>query len=312
MTFVATAVVPIFGLIALGFAAARWQWLSATAGKGISEFTFLIALPALLFRTMVTSDLGQTQPTMLLGSYFTTVGVIWGVATLAALWLQRPKLEQPAFAMTASYGNLVLLGIPIVVSVFGHDAAPIAAVIVSVHVAALWLAACLHLALVSLSGRQGPLQILRAVVIEFARNPIVVAIVVGGLWRLTGLGLHDTLERGIWMLAQASVPCALVAVGFSLSGFRIVGEMRALGTSAVLKNICMPMVAAVVTTQLFGMTGLGAIIVTVFSAMPTGTATFLFASRTGAGIETTSASVALSTAISMISIPIVLLLIGGP
>jgi predicted permease len=308
-----TTVAPIFGLIALGFFAARFKWLSDTAGKGIAEFTFLIAMPALLFRTIVVANLGDAPPGLLLTSYFATVAVIWTVATLASsLLLRRPAAEGAVFAMTASYGNIVLLGIPIALSTYGERAAPTAAIIVSMHVATLWLAACVHLALVERNRAGTPSELARSIVIEFARNPIVVAIVIGAVWRMTGLGLHATLDRAMSLLTQASVPCALFAVGFTLAGFRIVGETKALAVSCVLKNFVSPVAAWIVTVHLFGVPPLPAAVITLFAAMPTGTATFLFASCNGIAVETTSASVALSTAVSMATLPIVLLWLGQP
>ena len=153
---------------------------------------------------------------------------------------------------------------------------------------------------------------LYAVVREFARNPIVVAIVLGAIWRSTGLGLDATVDRFLLLLTQASVPCALFAVGFTLAGFRITGEIGTLAVSCFLKNFLAPVLAWVVTTRVLELPPLPAAVITLFAAMPTGTATFLFASQNGIAREATSASVALSTAVSMITLPIVLLLLGRP
>ena len=313
MSPVATTVAPIFGLIALGFLAARFQWLSPAAGKGLAEFTFLVAMPVLLFRTLVVSSMGDAPPGLLLASYFASVAVIWAAATFATLTvLKRPRAESAVFAMTASYGNIVLLGIPIAIGAYGDRAAPTAAIVVSVHVAALWLAACIHLALVE-RGKSGTLgEMARSIAIEFARNPIVVAIVVGALWRMTGLGLHVTVDRGMQMITQASVPCALFAVGYTLAGFRIQGEAGTLGVSCALKNFALPVVAWLMTFHVFGLPPLSASVITLFAAMPTGTATFLFASQNKIAMETTSASVALSTAVSMITLPSAMILLGQP
>ena len=313
MSAVVNTVAPIFGLIALGFLAAHFKWLSQTAGKGIAEFNFLVAMPALLFRTIVISNMGDVAPAELLGSYFTSVAIIWIVATVASIAvLRRTPGESAVFAMTASYGNIVLLGIPIALGAYGERAAPTAAIVVSVHVAALWLAACVHLAMAERSRSGSPVELAKAILVEFARNPIVVAIVLAAGWRMTGLGLHVTADRGMALLAQASVPCALFAVGFTLAGFRIAGETGALAVSCVLKNLALPVLAWLVTFHVFGLPPLPATIITLFAAMPTGTATFLFASQNGIAMETTSASVALSTAVSMITLPIVLILLGQP
>lgn len=313
MSAVLTTVGPIFGLIALGFIAARFKWLAATAGKGIADFTFLIAMPALLFRTVVVADMGDARPALLLASYFTTVAIIWAVATAAAsLLLRKPAAEGAVFAMTASYGNIVLLGIPIAIGAYGERATPTAAIIVSMHVSVLWLAACLHLALAERT-RAGTLgQLARGVVMDFAQNPIVVALVIGVMWRATGFGLHVSADRMLALLTQAGVPCALFAVGFSLAGFRIAGEMRSLAVSFTLKNLITPVFAWVIVRHGFGVPVLPATVITLFAAMPTGTATYLFASRNELAVQTTSATVALSTAGGMITLPIALLLLGQP
>jgi malonate transporter len=313
MSAVTDTVAPIFGLIALGFLAARYRWLSQGAGNGLAEFTFRVAMPALLFRTMVVASMGDTPPALLLTSYFAAVALIWVAATVAShLLLARPGGDSVVFAMTASYGNIVLLGIPIALGAYGERAAPTAAIIVSMHVATLWLVACVHLALAERGRAGGVVDVGRAILVEFARNPIVVAIVIGALWRNTGVGLHVTVDRGLALLTQAGVPCALFAVGFTLAGFKIAGETRTLAVSCGLKNLALPLVTWIMTFHVFGLPALPATVITLFAAMPTGTATYLFATQNGIARETTSASVALSTAVSMITLPIVLLLLGQP
>jgi hypothetical protein len=49
-------VVPVFALIAAGYAAVALRFISPTAHKGISEFAFSIAIPALLFRIVVVAE----------------------------------------------------------------------------------------------------------------------------------------------------------------------------------------------------------------------------------------------------------------
>ncbi len=313
MNSVTTTVIPIFALIALGFVAARASWLSQDAGKGIAQFTFIVAMPALLFRTIVVSSMGDAAPQLLLSSYFATVAAIWALATVAAhVVLRRTAAEGSVFAMTASYGNIVLLGIPIALGAYGERAGPTAAIVVSLHVATLWLAACIHLALADPDRSGSPRALVRSILTEFARNPIVVAIVLAALWRATGIGLHVTVDRTMSLLTQASVPCALFAVGFTLAGFRIAGETPALLVSCFLKNLAMPVLAWIMTVHVFAVPSLPAAVIILFAAMPTGTATFLFASQNKLAVETTSASVALSTAVSMVTLPIVLILLGQP
>ncbi len=60
-------VAPVFALIAIGYAGALSRLLSDVAHKGISEFAFNIAMPALLFRTIATSPSSSRRAAAPLG-----------------------------------------------------------------------------------------------------------------------------------------------------------------------------------------------------------------------------------------------------
>jgi malonate transporter len=63
-------VAPVFALIAVGYAGSLTRLFSETAHKGISEFAFSIAMPALLFRTIAVTDVPTLEPLRLWGAYF--------------------------------------------------------------------------------------------------------------------------------------------------------------------------------------------------------------------------------------------------
>ena len=55
MQTILNVVVPIFALIAAAILAARHGPLAASVGDALAKFVFVIAVPALLFRTMATA-----------------------------------------------------------------------------------------------------------------------------------------------------------------------------------------------------------------------------------------------------------------
>lgn len=63
-------VAPVFALIAAGYAAVLFRFVSEGAHKGISEFAFSIAIPALLFRTIVVSEFPDVSPRRMWGAYY--------------------------------------------------------------------------------------------------------------------------------------------------------------------------------------------------------------------------------------------------
>ena len=70
-------VAPVFALIASGYAAVLFRFVSETAHKGISEFAFSIAIPARLFRTTVVADFPSVRILHISGAYDGAAGLTW-------------------------------------------------------------------------------------------------------------------------------------------------------------------------------------------------------------------------------------------
>ena len=226
-------VAPVFALIAIGYAASLSRLLSETAHKGISEFTFGIAMPALLFRTIALTDIPAVEPLRIWGAYFGGVAVVWVMATvLTALALRRPAADAPAIAMGSVYGNVVMLGIPLVLALFGTEAAAPMALILAINTPLLWIWATLHMAWAERKDGGSPARLILAVIADLGRNPVILAIVAGSLWRLGGAGLHPLADKALALLGQAGVPCALVALGAGLTQFQIKGQAGTLSRDA--------------------------------------------------------------------------------
>src|SRR5262245_33565936 len=218
-------VAPVFALIAIGYAASLASLLSAAAHKGISEFAFSIAMPALLFRTIAVADMPAIEPLRLWGAYFGSVAVVWTLASLlSAAVLRRPQADAAAIAMGSVYGNIVMIGIPLALSAFGEAAAAPMALILSINTPLLWIVGTLHMEWAARQDGTSFAALLASILIDLARNPLMIAIVAGSLWRLSGIGLHPAIDKILLLLAQAGVPCALVALGASLANFRIKGQ----------------------------------------------------------------------------------------
>ena len=90
--------------------------------------------------------------------------------------------------LNSSYGNTVLMGIPIIVAALGEDALPPLLAIIALHSAILLpLAGVLVEMDVVGSGRRRPLAILAATLARTLRNPVIMSILVASLWRFSRL-----------------------------------------------------------------------------------------------------------------------------
>ncbi|MEM1306852.1 MAG: AEC family transporter, partial [Pseudomonadota bacterium] len=185
-----TAVVPVFALVIVGYLAGRTGYVSAATGTGLAEFTFKLAVPALLFRTMATAELPDTPPGLIWLAYFGAVAIVWLAMTGAVpTLLRRPSDDAPSIAMSACFGNVVMIGIPLALAIVGDAAAGPVAVIISLHSPLIWACASAHFVLARQEGDRSVRGLLRDLVTDLAGNTIILAIIAGSLWRMTGLGL---------------------------------------------------------------------------------------------------------------------------
>jgi len=187
-------IVPVFGILALGFLAARLRYLSDGAARAITEFAFKAAMPALLFRAMLAIKPLPDSPWRLVAVFAGAVTILWLLTTLLTrVLLRRPAVDAPAIAMGVCFGNCAMLGVPLALTAFGPEAAGPVAILISLDSPVLWIVATLHMEAVhrfQLHNAGSWWLALRQVIFDLLRNPIILPIIVGTLWRFTDLGIH--------------------------------------------------------------------------------------------------------------------------
>ncbi len=311
MLAVLSVVAPVFSVILIGFLVAQRRWLPEGTGKGLSDFIFNIAMPAMLFRTMATVADSGVAPFGLLVGYFAANFATWVLATLATTrLLKRPIEDAPAIAMAACFGNTVMLGLPLGTAYFGDRAASAIAVIVAVHAPILWIVATLQQEWVGRAESAKTLVRLREIAVELALNPIIFSVVAGSLWRLTGIGLPSVADKTLGLLGQAAIPGALFALGMGLTRFEVRSDLLALSVISGLKLIVMPTIALVVSAHVLGLSPIGTDAVTLLAACPTGANAFLFASRYNRAVGPVSGAIAAGTALAALTVSATLLLLA--
>ena len=118
---------PVFALGLLGYASARFGFFTRAHADGLEKFVFDFAVPLLLFRTLAQAEPLDNPPWRLLLGYYAPMALCYciGVALCAAL--QRNANRKRAFAeriiggFACSYGNAILLGLPLALLTFDAD-----------------------------------------------------------------------------------------------------------------------------------------------------------------------------------------------
>jgi malonate transporter and related proteins len=312
MNPIVETVLPVFGLIVLGYGLAKTNIIDGAAGRGITLFVFNVAIPAFLFRTVANIQAQEGAPWALWFAFFGGLALAWIAAAIVSRFIVSLDFSGGAAAsMATGFGNLALLGTPLALAHFGEAIAVPLGMILSIHAPLLWFAATLHREMARHSATFSFTETATTLARMLATNAIILALVAGGVWRLTGLGLHVVPDKMLEMLGDAGIPTALVALGVSLAAYNLKGSWGGMFTLIALKMILMPAFVFALARYAVTLPPLWIKVAVLFAAMPTGANAFLFAQRNDEAVPAVSGAVALGTGFAAITASILLWLMDG-
>ena len=297
---------PVFIIIAMGYVTARRAWIDEAGFRGINAFVFAVATPALLFASGTAGHSGGGRAAV---AFFIAAFALYGAILVGGRLLGWSLARSGPMALDASFGNTVMMGIPIIFAAFGLQGLSILLVILALH-ALLLLTSGTVVAEIAVHARSKPWAVARAAAGGVLRNPIVVAVFAALAVALAGLPVPVPLRRTLEMLGAAGPPAALFALGASLTGFNIAAAWRQTSVTLALKLAVLP-VLVWLCCWASGLSPLETAVATVTAALPTGANAFLMASRYRIGAAESGAAVLVSTLLSVLTLPLVLLLVRG-
>ena len=169
-----------FGVIAIGYASKRTGYFSREAKAGLGDFVGKVALPALLFRAIATLQLSDLKAEFILGVFLAKTAlfvVTIGTAKMAG----RGLADAAMWGLFVSNSNDLAQGYPLFLVLYPSYAYQL--FITSAMQVAILNPLAILLLEVELAGRAGLrtslAALVRRVLLEVARNPLVLCIVLG-------------------------------------------------------------------------------------------------------------------------------------
>jgi malonate transporter and related proteins len=309
---VLSALIPVVLLIVIGFIAGKRRWIRGEAVRDLSNLVFLVLIQALLFRTMSTVHLERLdfKPVAL---YFAVAGSLFIVLVLMRGSTSRAAVE----ALAAIFSNTVMIGVPLVGLAYGEAGLVLLFTLISLHALILLTLATVALELLvareeaqrQAGGQRHILATVGLAVRNAVIHPVPLPIIAGLLFAQTGLVLPAVIDRPLQLLATAFGPVALLLVGVTLAQSGVGQHLRGALAISVIKTVLHPLLMAGVG-WLLGLRGVPLAVMVVAASLPIGANVFLFSQRYQVAQELVTASVAVSTAIALVSVSIVMWLLG--
>jgi len=300
MSSIINVVLPIFALILVGFICRRTGCLGESGSSELNKFVIWLALPALLFNVTAKATWAQIwQPGFVIS---VTIGcvLVFIFTVFMSLRRQRPLADASIDGLSAAYANTGFIGIPLCKMVFG-DGGIMPAIVATLIVACVLFAIGVILVEISLQESVRPHHAAAHVGLALAKNPLIVAPILGGLWACLGIPLPMAVDTFMSVLGAAATPCALVSLGAFLA-HRHAGRHHGAGPLVISKLILQPLVTAFFVYRVFHLTPLLADSALLLAALPTGTGPFMLASFYQREAAVVSRVILITTVVSLLTV----------
>lgn len=295
-------VLPVFLLVGAGYVAARSHAFPDAGIEGLIIYVNRFASPVLLFRAMLTLDLGKTFAPQFLISFYAGAFICFALGIFGArvMFKRRPG-EAVAVGFAGYFTNTLLLGLPIVHRAYGEAGTTWLFAIVGLHAPVLLTFATIVMELARRDGAKlGPT--LARMGKGILSNALMIGIFCGILGNVLGLRLPDPVDVATKMMADSVLPAALFGVGAALTRYRLRDEIAEATMASTLKLLVHPAIAYVLAYHVFSLSPEAARVAVLTAAMPAGLNVYIFATLYDRATGVAASTVLLSTALGIVTI----------
>lgn len=289
-------------IMALGFLLGKFKFISEKTNHDLTNLLLTVFMPASLFMAFP-SEYDQASANLffsglLAGALVMLVLIILAKFIFNKKWMGKDLSHESQFALI--FNNATFLGYPIVVNTFGPSGIlAYCGFIISFNIAlfsyGIWL-----------FEQKISIKLLTKIIF----NPNIIAVVLGMIFFLFGITLPNFLTDAVGYIGGATTPLSIICIGFMLSQAKLKKVLTKwkLMLTAIIQLTLGPLITwGLLTVLQFPIEVIQ--VCTLIQALPTATSLGLFAVKYGGNEAESSELVTISTVFSMVSLPLMVLLL---
>lgn len=292
---------PVFFIFLIGYVG---QKLIGFDIKSISMTALYLMSPFLAFRTFYGNPLTWNYMYIIFFSLLLSIAlfiVVWSTAKL----MKATRSERSAMILGSVFMNSGNYGAPVVLFALGKIGFDYA-VIMMVFQSLLMNSFGIFFASIGASERATWQDALQRVI----RMPLIYAALLGIILQLLAVELPSTLMEGVSLIADASIPTVMLVLGMQLAAMvRKKVKYQYVTAVTIIRMFVSPAIAAVILLFLPVDDVLRAVLI-IQASMPAAANTTMFALQFGTEPDLVSFTTFVTTIISILTIPVILLLVG--
>ncbi|MFK8078939.1 MAG: AEC family transporter [Granulosicoccus sp.] len=299
---VAELVIPLFGLILLGYFAGRLRKIPEEGLAWMNFFIVYIALPALFFNLLAKTPVSEfANGRFLLSTTLGTLMIFVLCFFIARVLCKSTTQESTVQGFAGAYGNIGYMGPPLAIAAFGPQAGVPVALIFCLDNAMHFTLAPSLMAIGS--KRPGSISLLfGGIAYKIFTHPFIVATLAGIAAAVFDYTPPAPAQSLLNSLSNAAAPCALFVMGVTAALRPLKRVPLELTYLVPIKLLIHPALMYFLLIQIPGLDRVWLHAAVLLAALPSATNVFVIAQQYGTWEERASSAVVISTGLSIISV----------
>ena len=294
---------PIFLIIFSGWLLKKFKVVTDDWIHILNVFAYYVSLPALIVNSFWEIDfLNRGSMNMI----FWSLTAILLMSLAIFIFLHLLKIDRnlkTAIFLSATVGNTIYMGFPLVELGFGKNYLPDAAL-----VGTIYLIVPLLITILLVKYWHCRENCLNEELVSFIKNPLTISVLVGVVFSFIDFGnpFIAGVKKSVSLLGATASPVALFALGGFIYGRFLKKDLGKLFLVSFLKMIIFPFVIVLGALYLFKMGDVRVLIL--LASSPVAVTTFVIAEKFNLDKDLIGNSIIISTILSFIVAPLVIYL----
>ena len=311
MSEILSQALPFFGLILLGFIAAKFKNIPKEGLAWMNFFIIYIALPALFFNLLSETPVEKLTSwgfifASLLGTY-----CAFAIAFCAGVFATDGDVPQSTIqGLAGAYGNIGYMGPGLAIAALGEEAVVPVALIFCFDNTLHFAMAPFMMAIGGNGPKQSPWRTSYDVLKRIFTHPFILATIVGVLAAVVDFKPPEAAGKLLEYLSNAAAPCALFAMGVTIALSPKGSFPKILGVLVSIKLFVHPVLVYVLVSWVGDFEPVWVYTAVLLAALPTATNVFVIAQQYDVWVARASSMVLVSTVVSVVTVTGLLYLIA--
>lgn len=299
---VVLAILPVFLIILVGYFSRKFKILKKESNAALNQYVYYFALPAILFISIAKNPISNIINLNFIFAFLSGMVILYILMFAIAYVLKMGNIKQIGIlALGVSSPNTAFMGIPILTILIGDH------VITAVAFASVLLTVPMIISIFIIEAEKNAQYSLlkRAYknIFPLLKNPIIISSFLGILFSALNIPIPNFLKVSLEQLGNTTGPCALFAIGQTLFGIKIIGNVKIRSFLLCAGKLFIHPLITLFFIYIFNVPAPFGMVALLLSAMPSAAIVFILAQKYSIYENEATSLVFETTLCSVLTIP---------